>query len=514
MYPGKWAAAQPDKPAVIMADTGQTLSYAQLEERSLRLANHFRSLGLKPGDHVAMIAENRMEIIEAYWAALRSGTFITIVNRHLTVPESSYIIHDCDAAVVLISAVLDTAEALNEDCRDIPHRISVGGTLPGAEEYEAVLAASSAVKPDYEPRGDDMLYSSGTTGKPKGILPALKDQPLEDENIPLIQLFTALYGFDDSSVYLSPAPLYHAAPIRFVMTTHARGGTAVIMPKFDPEEALRLIEKHGVTHSQWVPTMFIRMLKLPAEVQAKYDVSSMRAAIHAAAPCPIEVKRGMIEWWGPVIHEYYAATEANGITVINSEEALAKPGSVGRDGLMGIAHICGPDGEELPTGEIGTIYFELEEGREPFVYYKDDAKTTGTRHPQHERWTTTGDLGYLDEDRYLFMSERKSFLIITGGVNIYPQEIENELALHPDVKDVAVIGEPDEELGEIVVAYLQVEDHVRPSPEFAEEVRQWLSDKLARFKIPREFRFIDEMPRTPTGKLVKRKLTEVPQATA
>lgn len=508
MYPGLWAASQPDKPAVIMADTKETLSYAELEERSLRLANHFRSLGLQPGDHVAIIAENRMEIIEAYWAALRSGTFITVVNRHLTVRESSYIIHDCDASVVLISAGLRVAEELNEACQDIPHRISVGDALPGADEYEAVLASASAVKPDYEPRGDDMLYSSGTTGNPKGILPAIKDQPVEHEDVPLVQLFTQLYGFDQDSVYLSPAPLYHAAPIRFVMTTHSRGGTVVVMPKFDPETALSYIEECKVTHSQWVPTMFVRMLKLPQEVRDKYDVSSMKAAIHAAAPCPIEVKQKMIKWWGPVINEYYAATEANGITVLNSEEALAKPGSVGRDGLMGIAHIVGPDGEELPAGEVGTIYFEIEENREPFVYYKDDEKTKGTRHPVHERWTTTGDLGYLDEDRYLFISERKSFLIISGGVNIYPQEIENQLALHPDVRDLAVVGAPDEELGEIVVAYLEVEDHVRPGEELAEEIREWLSDKLARYKIPREFRFINEVPRTPTGKLVKRKLVE------
>ena len=508
MYPGIWAASHPDKPAVIMADTEETLSYAALEDRSLRLANHFRGLGLQPGDHVAMIAENRMEIIEAYWAALRSGTFITVVNRHLTVRESSYIIHDCDASVVLISAELPVAAELNEACQDIPHRISVGGNLPGADEYESVLAAASAERPDYEPRGDDMLYSSGTTGNPKGILPALREQPVEHEDIPLVQLFTQLYGFDQDSVYLSPAPLYHAAPIRFVMTTHSRGGTVVVMPSFDPETALSLIEKYQVTHSQWVPTMFVRMLKLPEEVRDQYDVSSMKAAIHAAAPCPIEVKQKMIQWWGPVIYEYYAATEANGITVLNSEEALAKPGSVGRDGLMGTAHIVGPDGEELPPGEIGTIYFEVEEGRESFVYYKDEEKTRSSRHPEHEKWSTTGDLGYLDEDRYLFISERKSFLIISGGVNIYPQEIESQLALHPDIRDVAVVGAPDEELGEITVAYLEVEDHVRPGDELVEEIREWLSDKLARYKIPRQFNFINEVPRTPTGKLVKRKLTE------
>lgn len=512
MYPGAWSGKYPDKPAIVMADTGRTLTYAELEERSLRLANWFREIGLQPGAHVAMIAENRTEIIEAYWAALRSGTFITVVNCHLTPRESSYIIHDCDAEVVLISAELESAAELHAHCADVAHRVQVGGvpgTLDGARHYDEILAGSSAEKPVYEPRGDDMLYSSGTTGNPKGILPALKEQPVEDENVPLVQLFTQLYGFDENTVYLSPAPLYHAAPIRFVMTTHSRGGTVVVMPKFDPEQALSYIQEYGVTHSQWVPTMFVRLLKLPEEVRAGYDVSTLRAAIHAAAPCPVEVKQRMIEWWGPIVHEYYAATEANGLTVINSEEALRKPGSVGRDGLMGIVHICDELGTELPTGEVGTIYFEKAEGTEPFVYYKDERKTLGTRHPEHPGWTTTGDLGYLDEDRFLYMAERKSFLIITGGVNIYPQEVENELALHPDVRDVAVIGEKHEELGEIAVAYIEVEDHVKPGDDLSAEIREWLAPRLARFKIPRRFEYIDRIPRTPTGKLVKRKLTAV-----
>ncbi|WP_349828241.1 acyl-CoA synthetase [Brevibacterium litoralis] len=518
MYPGAWSTRFPDKPAVIMADTGAQLSYADLEDRSLRLANWFRSIGLQTGDHVAMIAENRFEIIEAYWAALRSGTLITVVNRHLTPRESSYIIHDCDASVVIISAELASAVELAAHCEDIEHRVQVGGMpgqLAGAVDYEGILAGASAEKPDYEPRGGDMLYSSGTTGNPKGILPHLPEQSIEDPNVSMVQLFTALYGFDEESVYLSPAPLYHAAPIRFVMTAHSRGGTAVIMPRFDPEFALETVEKYRVTHSQWVPTMFVRMLKMPAEQRERYDVSSMKAAIHAAAPCPIDVKRKMIEWWGPVIHEYYASTEGNGVTVINSEDSLRKPGSVGRDGLLGTVHICGPDGAELPPGEVGTIYFEKPEGTEPFTYYKDEGKTLSSRHPDHPDWTTTGDLGHLDEERFLFMAERGSFLIITGGVNIYPQEIENELALHPDVRDVAVVGRKDEELGEVAVAYVEAEDHVAPGDALTAEIVDWLEPRLARYKIPREFRYITEMPRTPTGKLVKRKLpetTEVPTA--
>ena len=506
MYPGVHAATHPDKPAVIMADTGQALTYQQLEERSLRLANHFRSRGLVPGDHVAIAVENRFEIVEALWAALRTGTYITAVNRHLTADESSYIIHDCGAKVVLLSGELEAAGELAELCADVPHRIAIGSALPGFESYEDVLAASSDVKPEREPRGDDMLYSSGTTGRPKGILPAPRDIDISDPDVPLIQLFTQVFGFDTDTVYLSPAPLYHAAPLRFVMTTIARGGTAVIMPRFDAEGALETIQRYGITHSQWVPTMFIRMLKLPQEVRDSYDVSTMRCAIHAAAPCPAEVKQKMIEWWGPIIFEYYASTESAGLTLVNSEESLRKPGTVGRDGFMGTVHICAPDGEELPAGETGIVYFEVAEGREPFEYYGDEQKTAESRHPQNPRWVTTGDMGWIDEDRYLFLADRTSFLIITGGVNIYPQEIENALALHPDVRDVAVVGEPDEELGEVVVAYLEPEDHVGPDQDLGAQVREWLDGRLSRFKMPRRFHTISSLPRTPTGKLVKRKL--------
>jgi long-chain acyl-CoA synthetase len=506
MYPGAHSAQHPDKPALIMADTGAVLTYAQLEERSLRLANHFRGLGLQPGDHLAVVAENRFEIVEAMWAALRTGTLITAVNSHLTAEESSYIIHDCEAKIVLVSGSLENAAQLAQLCADVEHRIWLGEPLPGFDSYEEVLAAASTEKPDYEPRGDDMLYSSGTTGRPKGILPEPKEQSVDDPNVPLVQLFTSVYGFGEDTVYLSPAPLYHAAPLRFVMTTHARGGTAVIMPRFDAEAALATIEKYGVTHSQWVPTMFIRMLKLPREVRESYDVSSLRAAIHAAAPCPAEVKRQMIEWFGPVVYEYYSSTEAPGLTLIDSEEALAKPGSVGRDGYMGTVHICGPDGEELPAGEVGTIYFEIDPAKSMFSYFHDEAKTAASRHPDHPRWATTGDLGYIDEDRYLYLAERTSFLIITGGVNIYPQEIENALALHPDVRDVAVVGEPHEELGEIAVAYVEPEDHVSPERDLGAEVLEWLDGRISKFKIPRRIRVIDALPRTPTGKLVKRKL--------
>lgn len=290
------------------------------------------------------------------------------------------------------------------------------------------------------------------------------------------------------------------------MTTNSQGGTVVVMSYFDAEESLALIEKHHVTHSQWVPTMFVRMLKLPEDVRLAYDVSSLKVAIHAAAPCPPEVKRAMIEWWGPVIHEYYAATESHGMTIIDSQQALEKPGSVGRDGAKGIVHICGPDGEELPTGEIGVIYFEAQDAL--FEYYKDPSKTAASRHPDHPRtWATTGDMGYLDEDRFLYIAERTTGLIIAGGVNIYPQEIENALALRPQIADVAVVGKTDEELGQVPVAFVELADDVAEAGQ-ADKIRGWLGDRLARFKIPREFYFVPELPRTPTGKLVKRKLPD------
>ena len=505
MYPGTWSEHTPDKPALIMADTGQTLSYRALEERSLRLANHLRALGLQPGDHIAMLAENRFELVEAMWAALRSGTLITAVNSHLTAQETAYIIRDCGARVLIVSAALPQAAEVMQLCADVPHHLAVGGPLAGSQDYEQALAAAPAERPNHEPRGGDMLYSSGTTGQPKGVLPELPQQGIEDEAVPIVQLFKALFGFDQDTVYLSPAPLYHAAPLRFVMVTQALGGTAVIMPRFEPEDALRHIEQYRITHSQWVPTMFIRMLKLPEAVRGRHDLSSLKVAIHAAAPCPPDVKQAMIAWWGPVIHEYYAATEGNGLTAINSAEALERPGSVGK-ALLGIVHVCDPDGHELPPGEVGTIYFESRPEDRMFSYHRDPDKTERSRHPVHARWSTIGDLGWVDEDGYLYLADRSSNLIISGGVNIYPQEIENALALHPLVRDVAVVGEADEELGQIVAAYIESTDSSLPTDALQAELEPWLSERMARFKIPRHFYRVSSLPRTPTGKLLKRKL--------
>ncbi|MBF6353958.1 acyl-CoA synthetase [Nocardia higoensis] len=505
MYPGAHVDHFPDKPAVVMAESGETLTYRELEDNSIRLARYLREAGLRRGDHIALVSGNDPKIYEVYWAALRSGLYITAVNWHLAPAEIAYIVDDCGAKALIVSADLsEAAQAIVEQTPKVELRIAYGGEVPGHASYEDALASSSAEPMEDQPRGTDMLYSSGTTGRPKGIKQPLPERQVGDApGDTYTAIFGPMYGFDTETVYLSPAPLYHAAPLRFGGVVHALGGTLVVMEKFDAEKALAAIEKFSVTHSQWVPTMFVRMLKLDESVRNRYDVSSLKVAVHAAAPCPVEVKRAMIDWWGPVLHEYYASTEANGVTFIDSEQWLRKQGSVGKAGL-GVIRICGEDGAELPTGEIGTVYFEREVA--PFAYHNDPAKTAEAAHPEHPTWTTTGDIGYIDDEGYLFLTDRKAFMIISGGVNIYPQEIEDALALHPKVLDVAVIGVPDEEMGESVKAVVQAAPGVQTGPELASELREYLRERIAHYKVPRSFDFAEDLPRTPTGKLVKGKL--------
>jgi fatty-acyl-CoA synthase len=351
-----------------------------------------------------------------------------------------------------------------------------------------------------------MLFSSGTTGGiPKGIRLPLPERQVDQPGDPLVATFGPRYGFGADTVYLSPAPLYHGGPLRFAVLAQALGGTVVVMEHFDPEQALAAIERYSVTHSQWVPTMFIRMLKLPEDVRRRYDVSSMRAAIHASAPCPVDVKRAMIEWWGPVLEEFYASQEAAGITMISTDEWLKKPGSVGRP-VLGEVRICDEVGEELSAGEVGTIYFARDEI--PFVYHDDPVATAAAQHPKHETWSAPGDLGRIDEDGYLYLTDRKAFMIISGGVNIYPQEVEDLLALHPAVLDVAVIGVPDEDMGEAVKAVVQATPESTPGPELGDELITYLRGRMAGYKVPRTVDFVDELPRTPTGKLAKGKLID------
>jgi long-chain acyl-CoA synthetase len=504
MYPGTWALQTPDKPALVMAGSGRTLTYAELDDRSLRLARHLQAAGLEVGDVVAMISDNRPETYEVYWAVMRSGLYVTAVNSHLSAAEASYIVTDCGARALIVSAALaDTVAGLDVD---VPERLAFGGEVPGYADYEAALAAAGDEPLAVQPHGDDLLYSSGTTGRPKGIKPPLPQIAVDEPGYLYPAVFGKLYGFDQDTVYLSPAPVYHAAPLRFIGVVHVVGGTVVMMERFDAEAALAAIERYGVTHTQMVPTMFVRMLKLPDDVRARYALSTLRRVIHAAAPCPVDVKRRMIEWVGPIVEEYYACTEANGATMIDAKTWLEHPGSVGRP-LLGIPHIVAEDGRELPPGEVGAIYFEREVRN--FSYHNDDARTSAAEHPEHPNWTTVGDLGYLDEEGFLYLTDRKAFMIISGGVNIYPQEIEDLFTLHPAVRDIAVIGVPDDEMGERVVAFVEPAPGVVPGEELAAELTAYAREQIAHFKVPQEFHFRDELPRTPTGKMVKGRLREL-----
>ncbi|MBV9331214.1 MAG: acyl-CoA synthetase [Alphaproteobacteria bacterium] len=499
MHPSIIVKQTPQKPAVIMAGSGATLTFAELEAQSNQGAHLFRKLGLVPGDGIAIFMENNLRFLEICWAAQRSGLYFTCISSRLTAGEIEYIVKDCGAKVFIAGETLaKVAEETAALISDVP-RYMVGGTAPGYESYEEAIAEMPSSPIEDETAGAAMLYSSGTTGRPKGVRQQLSGQPI-DAPSPLLGLVTMLYGIDQNSIYLSPAPLYHAAPLHYSMTAQRLGATVVVMEHFDAEASLAAIERYRATASQWVPTMFVRMLKLPEEVRRKYDVSSMKSAIHAAAPCPIEVKRKMIEWWGPVLLEYYAGTEGNGMCFVNSEDWLKHPGTVGKS-LMSPVHICDEEGNELPAGEEGTIYFA---SAAQFTYHNDPKKTAESRHPKHPEWSTLGDVGKLDEEGYLYLTDRKAFMIISGGVNIYPQEAENLIITHPKVADVAVIGVPNEDFGEEVKAVDQPMDWKDANPEFAAEVIAWCRDRLSPIKCPRTVDFDRELPRHPTGKLYKR----------
>ncbi len=502
MHPCHHAQAHPDKPAYIMASSGESVSYRQLDQQSNRIAQLFRSLGLQPGDHIALFLENSPRFFEICWGAQRSGLIYTAISSRLTAPEVDYIVGDCGAKLFVTSAALaERAAELAAMMKGVAHRFMIGDVIGGYQSWEDAVARQPATRIAHETAGHDMLYSSGTTGRPKGVLPVVEPQPIDADN-PLLQITRQAYGMDENTIYLSPAPLYHAAPLRFNMTVMKLGGTCIVMEAFDAEEFLRLVGQYKVTHSQLVPTMFVRFLKLPDEVRARYDMSSLKCVIHAAAPCPIPVKEKMIEWWGPIIWEYYAGTEGNGLTLCNSQEWLAHKGTVGR-AVLGTLKICDDQGNELPAGQPGTIYFA--EGR-PFEYHNDPRKTAESRHPKG--WSTLGDVGFVDADGYLHLTDRKAFMIISGGVNIYPQEAENLLINHPKVMDCAVFGVPNEEFGEEVKAVVQPRDMSDASPQLAEELIAYCKQNLAALKCPRSIDFAPELPRHPTGKLYKRLLRE------
>jgi fatty-acyl-CoA synthase len=502
MTPAFHADQTPDAPALIMGSTGETVTYRELDERSTRFARALRTRGVAPGDHIAILMENHPAYLEVAWAAQRSGLYFTAINSHLRTAEVQYILDDCDAvALVSSEAMAEAVRAL--DVSKLRVRVCVSGSLPDFDDYEQILAAESPERLPDETEGREMLYSSGTTGRPKGVRKAIQGLPFGHPDAIPVQIAQGLYARDAApgAVYLSPAPLYHSAPLVYSLSMQRIGATVVVMEKFDPEQCLALIEHYRVTHAQFVPTMFVRMLRLPPEVREKYDVSSLKFVIHAAAPCPIAVKRQMLDWWGPIIHEYYAGTEDIGNTYISPEEWLAHPGSVGRSASA--CYIVGDDGAVLPPGEAGVIYFD---GGRPFEYHNDAEKTRSVTNDKG--WRTIGDIGYLDEEGYLYLTDRQAHMIISGGVNIYPQEAENVLAGHPAVVDVAVIGVPNDEMGEEVKAVVQAVDPATAGPDLEAELLAHCKAELATYKCPRTIDFVDELPRDPNGKLYKRVLRE------
>lgn len=504
MHPGIVAERAPDRPAVIL-DTGERRTYAELDAGANRATNLFRALGLQPGDHVAFCVDNELEVLDLFWGAHLAGLRYTVCSTRLTADELAYIVDDCDAQAFVVSARLgELAQAIIDGTPNVRARYALGGAVPGHEAIEPTLAAQPTTPPADRVAGNDMLYSSGTTGRPKGIEPRGETKAI-DELMIFTGVMAQVLGVGDGDVFLSPAPIYHAAPLRACMGVHQLGGTVVLMRKFDAERALQLIDEHAITHGQLVPTMFVRLLKLPDEVRARYDVSSLRGVFHAGAPCPVEIKQRMLDWWGPIIHEYYASTEGCGLTWATPQDWLAHPGTVGR-AVVGVPHIVGVDGEELPAGEAGSIWFS--DGPE-FAYHKDPKKTAEAY--DDRGWAHFGDIGRLDDEGFLYLTDRKSHMIITGGVNVYPQEAENALIEHPAVSDAAVFGIPHEEWGEEVKAVVQpmempADDEAAAALE-AELIAHCRS-RLADLKCPRSIDFRAELPRHETGKLYKRKLVD------
>ena len=495
------ALATPDKPAVILYPAGTVVTFGEMEARANQLAHYFRSQGLQEGDAVAILMENTEHMHTVMWAARRSGLYYVPINTHLTAAETAYIVDNSGAKAIVASAALrDVCTGLAEHLPNgLPAvLLSTADDLDGWAQYPGAVADQPETPIDDEIEGDLLQYSSGTTGRPKGIKRALPHLPPSE--VPGMMAMLVEYWMGPDAIYLSPAPLYHTAPSVWSLNALAGGLTVVVMDKFDAEGALEAIAKHGVTHGQFVPVMFTRMLKLPQSVRESYDISSLKRVMHAAAPCPVEIKKQMIDWWGPIVDEYYASSEAIGSTLISAEDWLTHPGSVGKP-MLGVIHILDEDGNELPPGEPGEIFFE---GGNEFEYLNDPGKTASSR--DTHGWLTVGDIGYLDEDGYLYLTDRRHHMIISGGVNIYPQEAENALVVHPKVMDAAVFGIPDAEMGQSVKGVVQTVDQADATDEFAAELLAWLRENLAHYKCPRSISFEAQLPRTDTGKLYKQEL--------
>ncbi len=490
------AQATPDRTCAFFPETNESLSFRALDEGANRIANGLIGLGLQAGQGIALLLPNSPDFLLALYGAKRAGLMVTPLSIHLRPHEVAHVLRDSGARLIVADAALEgLAAAL--DLADVPHRYATNGGMPGFAPFAWLSSGQPATWPEPpRPIGRDFLYSSGTTGLPKGIQRPLI--PWEKRHDPEFDMtWKALYGFDAETVYLSPAPLYHAAPLRYVQRAMDGGGSAVILRKFDAETCLRTIQQCGVTHSQWVPTMFGRLLALPEATRAAYDLSSHRCAIHAAAPCPPAVKRAMIAWWGPILREYYAGSEGVGTTVISSQEWLARPGSVGRP-AYGAVHVTDEEGRELPPGEVGRVWFS---GGARFAYHNDPEKTAACYNDKG--WASLGDLGWLDADGYLFLSDRRADLILSGGVNIYPAEVEAVLAQHPGVSECAVIGVRDDDLGEVPMALV-----VPRGAADAAAILAHCRAHLGRMKVPRAVEFVEELPRSEAGKLLRRLLKE------
>jgi long-chain acyl-CoA synthetase len=505
MYPGIYATDRATLPAVVMAESGETISYGELDARQNQLAHLFRAEGLRTGDHIAIFVENHVRYIECCGGAERSGLYYTCINSYLTADELAYIVNNCEATILITSAAKrDVAAAALAQCPNVKLALIIDGPTDATfTSYEHATAPQPTTAIPDEALGTAMLYSSGTTGQPKGILrPLSGNKP--GEPAPLFQFLNMLWKYrTDNMRYLSPAPLYHSAPQAAVGLAIRNGATVVVMERFDPERYLQLVEEHHITHSQLVPTMFSRMLKLPDDVRSRYDLSSLEVAVHAAAPCPVQVKEQMIEWWGPIIGEYYGATEGLGFTACNAEEWLTHKGTVGKP-VLGDMHILDEDMNPCPTGVSGTVWFKT---ATQFEYFNAPEKNAEARSADGAM-STVGDVGYVDEDGYLYLTDRKTYMIISGGVNIYPQECENLLITHPKVADAAVFGVPNADLGEEVKAVVQAMPGVATGPEFEQELIAFCREHLARQKVPRTIDFEAELPRLPTGKLYKRVLRD------
>ncbi|RPI12232.1 MAG: acyl-CoA synthetase [Actinobacteria bacterium] len=505
MYVGEYLKTRADDPLLIMATSGEVVTYRQFEDRANQMAHLYRAQGLKRLDHVSFLFENNPRMLECEGGAERSGLYYTCINSYLAPDEAAYIINDSESRVVVTSAAKrEVAMQLPELCPNVERWLMADVDTADApfESLSAAMAEFPTSPIDDEQLGAAMLYSSGTTGQPKGILRPLPDVA-PGAALPIMGFVQLMFRFREGQTYLSPAPLYHSAPQASVSATIRMGGTAVIMEKFDPAQFLDLVRDHRITHSQMVPTMFSRLLKLPDDVRAAADLSSLECIIHAAAPCPVPVKQQMIEWFGPKIIEYYGATEANGFTFCDSEEWLAHPGTVGKC-ILGELLILDEDGKPQPTGTPGTVWFR---GATNFEYFHAPDKTAESRNDTGDA-STVGDVGYVDEDGYLFLTDRKTYMIISGGVNIYPQETENLLITHPKVMDAAVFGVPNEDLGEEVKAVVQPMEDIAAGPELERELIAFCRENLAHFKCPRTIDFEDELPRLPTGKLYKRLLRD------